>query len=402
MVSEGGQRPHRHQWGTGRPADGQEVGPARPTCAGVPSDEPREPLPASRGRCPVASPRHVRHWASAGPTVERGGLEVVAAVRRPRPQAHRTGAPGARPRRGRRRRCRPTPAAAGARSCAPRTGSGSTLSPIPSTRARPPRTQNGTSAPRRAANVGVGAPRPSAARRRRRPSRRRGPRPVGIALRDPDRRPSAHRAESAGHEVVGAGRHPWTRRAPPRTSSTIGDPAPGSNVERVGEVDRHHLGVEQVEPVGTHPGDAQRQRELGRCRDATSTPSGEPASAGPLASPTTGHSLPVTHYRSPPRVHAASLPHSSTLRFSARRAGVDAGGVERRRRGPRPPVTGAASCGGARSRPAPARTARRPPTTSGSTATLRGAARCAPATDSTAGRGTNTDAGTWPTTRAVA
>ncbi len=98
--------------------------------------------------------------------------------------------------------------------------------------------------------------------------------------------------------------------------------------------------------------------------------------------------------------HAASLPQSSTPRFSARASGSmpaaeNASGA----------TTPASDCRSILRRWAkPARTSsksRAAGTAAGSTATVaRRSIRTS--TDSTAGRGTNTDAGTRPTTRAVA
>ena len=43
-----------------------------------------------------------------------------------------------------------------------------------------------------------------------------------------------------------------------------GQPARLVDLEHVGQVERHHLGVELVVAVGPHPGHPQRHRELGR------------------------------------------------------------------------------------------------------------------------------------------
>ena len=129
---------------------------------------------------------------------------------------------------------------------------------MPVTRARPPTRQNGTSAPERAATPSRRS-RPSAARRRRRPSRRRARRPRGCACRSARRavRPTARRARA--HEVVVAGGHvgPGALERPRGRRRR-------SNVELVGQVERHHLGVDEVVAVGPHAGDPQRQRQLGR------------------------------------------------------------------------------------------------------------------------------------------
>ena len=135
-------------------------------------------------------------------------------------------------------------------------GSGSTTSPMPVTRARPPTRQNGTSAPSADGHVEVGRRRPSAARRRRRPTRRRARRRRGCACRRSTCavRPTARSARA--HEVVVVGGHVGAD-APHHQPVAVGEG------ERVGQVEAHHLGVDQVVAVGAHAGHPQRPRELG-------------------------------------------------------------------------------------------------------------------------------------------
>ena len=144
-------------------------------------------------------------------------------------------------------------------------GSGSTISPMPR-HAAPARRRGRTARRRRAGRRGRGRRRrPSAARRRRRPSRRRARRRGGSACR------SCTAARAPGERAA-----PWRTRfessvGTPSANgpSTVIDDRPPSAVDRqlVGQVERHHLGVDEVVAVVAHAGDAQRQRELGRRRD---------------------------------------------------------------------------------------------------------------------------------------
>ena len=213
----------------------------------------------------------------------------------------------------------------------------------------------GAEARRRAQVV---ARRPTAARRRRRPTRRRGRRRPGSACPGA-RAPCARRPPAPG--ARGCRRRAGTGSpGPPITSSS----SPSAKVELVGEVERDHLGVDEVVAVGAHAGDAQRQGQLG---------------AGALD------------------VHAASLPHAATSSSSAR-----ASGRRPQRRTPRPaPGRPASRRSILRRWPNPARTS--PNSRSGRRRTVAGSARRTIDTsaDSTLGWGTNTVAGTRPTTSAV-
>ena len=222
--------------------------------ARAPSTNHVAPLPASTG---------------AAPTGRRSGRASAAARARRR-------APPARGRWVRRRRGPPRSsharytagvltASGGMTSVTTRStwASGSTISPMPRTRARPPTRQNGMSAPSREARskpTPTSRSRTSAARRRHRSSRRRGRRRGGSACRGaPPTSPTwpASRRARATRLVPSSG-IPSAERA--RGVEAV--PA-GSQRDQVVQVEADHLGVDQVVAVVADTGDAQPQRELG-------------------------------------------------------------------------------------------------------------------------------------------
>ena len=157
-------------------------------------------------------------------------------------------------------------------------------------------------------------------------------------------RPTARSARR--DEVVVVGRHVGAA-APHHQPVAVGER------QRVGEVEAHHLGVDQVVAVGAHPGHPQRPGELG------------------------GRDHDVSHGRGPyvcARSTSGMRPRSGTdvgvsvdelvgeadpvgeLELLGAGLGADAGGGEvvDGRRGRR--ASGGASCGAGRSRPRPGRT----------------------------------------------
>ena len=160
---------------------------------------------------------------------------------------------------------------------------------MPDTRARPPRRQNGTSAPSLAASATSSLPaqrRTAAASADPPPS----PPPAGMRLTSRTCASAAHRPQGAQHQVVVAGgdarRQPRRRgHAGPQRGATGGrrrghgrrvGTRPGiddleapalAEGQLVGQVEAHHLGVEQVVTVGADAGHPQRERELGRRED---------------------------------------------------------------------------------------------------------------------------------------
>ena len=142
-----------------------------------------------------------------------------------------------------------------------RWGSGSTISPMPVTRARPPTRQNGMSAPSRdaASRSSRVVPKPahrSAAAASVDPPPR--PPPWGMrlsivtwALRPASRSALATRLESSSGMPDG--------ERPGRRQAGVG----GVDDEQVVEVEADHLGVDEVVAVGADAGDVQRSRQLG-------------------------------------------------------------------------------------------------------------------------------------------
>ena len=200
---------------------------------------------------------------------------------------------------------------------------------MPVTRARPPTRQNGTSAPERRATAGSSHAGPAqhrggvgrtAAEARRRP---------GCACRCARRRRRPTSGERPAHEVGVVVGH--TGGAAPRRSRGR---RRRLERERVGEVERDHLGVDQVVAVGAHAGDAQRERQLGRRSDDVHR--------GRRYRATAGQPAPVL-----------DVELLGACRRARRPRGANVGGRRRR------PASGAASCAADRSRRAPARTARR-------------------------------------------
>ena len=235
---------------------------------------------------------------------------------------------------------------------------------MPVTRARPPTRQNGTSAPSRGGDGGIvdAAHRSTAAASAEPPPR---PPPCGICLssvnrcRPPDERSARRR---------GSTRRAARRRRTARTPSSRRRRGRRSR-QRVGEVERHHLGVDQVVAVVAHADDAQ----------ATSV------------SLARSESAPITVTRPDRLGQRAPRGDVELLRARRRRR------CRRRRTAlasRRPAASGAASCAAGRTPCGRARTAGRVGRPGGSRRTISTSA------DSTFGRGTNTDAGTCPTIRA--
>ena len=248
-------------------------------------------------------------------------------------------------------------------------GSGSTTSPTPRTRARPPTRQKGTSAPSDAASAEVVAPGPA----QHGGGVGRAPAEAGAggdALVQPHVRPCARRRPAPGARGC---------RRPGGTPAAAGPGRPRARRRRtkrqlVGQVERHHLGVDAVVAVGPHAGDPQRQGELGRRQHA---PGSRPSRRRPPACPRPSHVQLLGPGLGPDR------------RRRRRRSG-------RPRAGQRAAQHLAAL---AEARPGPGRTAARgrPRRTAGV-----GRRSIATSTDSTLGWGRNTVAGTRPTTAAVA
>ena len=117
--------------------------PRRTTC---------EPDPANRGRSPVASPRRSRHSASRGSATSAAGSRSLpwSPAGPPRSSQARYTAGVEHPKGG----------VSSVRVIGTK-GLGSTTSPMPVTRARPPTRQKATSAPRRGGGHEVGVTRPS-------------------------------------------------------------------------------------------------------------------------------------------------------------------------------------------------------------------------------------------------
>ena len=200
---------------------------------------------------------------------------------------------------------------------APRRSPGPGPAPRPGRTARRPRGRR--PAPGRCS-------RPTAGRRRRRPNRRPGRRPGGIRLTSRTSRRPADGHQGPGHQVVRARRRRRRPRQPlgaRRPLEATVDRRPGRRAvdhQGVGQVEGDHLRLEQVVAVGPHPGDPQRQGELGRGASSTVPPSGRPT--GP-ACRLTGRPASWSGR------HQASRSHSARPSSSARAVGRDAGGLER-------------------------------------------------------------------------
>ena len=245
-------------------------------------------------------------------------------------------------------------------------GSGSTTSPMPRTRARPPRGR--TARRRRPTRPRRGRRRrPSAGRPPRRPSRRRGPRRPGCAC-PAARGPSAPTARSARRTRLSSP----AATGRPEPASTTSRPSPVGEGQLVGEVERHHLGVDEVVAVVPDAGDPQRQRQLRR-RD---------------------------HLRRPSETTASGAAGPSRRRRAPRpgRLGGDAGRLEGAV-GSTSPASERRSI--LRRWPNPARTSANSRSGSAPTAGRGRRRRCAPAPTPPAAAGRNTSGPTRPTTAAV-
>ena len=113
---------------------------------------------------------------------------------------------------------------------------------------------------------------PTAARRRRRRTRRPARRRRGCACAA-GRAPCGRRGAGPGDEVVVVGGHRQARGADDLEAVAVGEG------ELVGQVERDHLGIDQVVAVVSHAGDAQRHGELGQGRDGDRTRRGDPTQA---------------------------------------------------------------------------------------------------------------------------
>ena len=251
-----------------------------------------------------------------------------------------------------------------------RTAAARRTSPMPRTRARPPTRQNGTSAPSAAATARSSQPGPAqhgggVGRAAAEPAAG-GDALVDVHVRRCGRRRAAPGARGCRRRRHAGGDRPVDRRARRRRSI----------VERVGQVERDHLGVDQVVAVGAHAGDPQRQGQLGRA------PARRPVGHRRRASPARGQRAPVVD-----------------VELLGPGLGRDAGGLEALRASTSPASERRSIL---RRWPNPARTSANSASAVGRR--RRGTARRAMSTsaDSTFGRGRNTPAGTWPTTAAVA
>ena len=281
-----------------------------PRPARAPRPSPRRtrstPLPARRGGRPgELAPARSRHAARAGATDEGGHREVVLAGRRP---AHGARPRRARPRPDRRPPCRRRRAGPAARRPGARRPGGPRRSPRPRTRARPPtQAERHVGAEARPPPRGRAQPaqRSTAAASDEPPPR---PPPTGMRFSSRDVRPATDRRQGPATRFVGAGRR--AARSPRRPSTSRPSPG-GSMLELVGQVDRHHLGVELVEAVGpdARPRAATRVSLAGASRRA--------------GRPVTGRTR-------------ASSPQATTSSSSARAVGRHAGRLEGRRARPAP------------------------------------------------------------------
>ena len=133
---------------------------------------------------------------------------------------------------------------------------------MPVTRARPPTRQNGTSAPSPAASSRSSTPahRSTAAASAEPPP---SPPPAGMRLVSATWAARPTRGQRPAHEVVVVGRHAGHVDA---VALDTCRPSPAVKRQLVGQVERDHLGVDQVIAVGPAAGDPQRQRQLGRGR----------------------------------------------------------------------------------------------------------------------------------------
>ena len=130
--------------------------------------------------------------------------------------------------------------------------------------------------------------RPSAGSPRRRPSRRRGRRRWGSACRRGPA-PSGRRGEGPGDEVESSAGTP-AANGPDTVTVVAGAAVDG---QAVGEVERDHLGVDEVVAVVADADDAQRPRQLRRAlhdghRQSPSTPSRERAAPTAATSSSSG------------------------------------------------------------------------------------------------------------------
>ena len=158
-------------------------------------------------------------------------------------------------------------AAAGSRAspCGRRWGSGSTISPIPDTWARPPTRQNGMSAPSRPA-------RSSSDRLVPKPPHRSAvaasvdpppsPPPCGMRLSIVVTAARSGEVERPRDEVRAVGRDPVGERTD-RRQRRLGRWIARLERQQVVQFEAHHLGIDEVVAVVTHAGDVQRQRQLG-------------------------------------------------------------------------------------------------------------------------------------------
>ena len=209
-------------------------GPHDPAVAGERAlDEPRRAAAGQhRASRPVASPSRSRHSASRGLDRQRRRLEVVGAVAgRPAQLVPR---PVDRRRRAAERRREQR------EGRGPRTAAARRTSPMPRTRARPPTQAERHVGAERRRHVEVVDSRPTAGRRRRRPTRRRARRRPGCACAARTCAPSAARRAAPARTRLSSPAGDRQAVAGPTTSR----PSPSANVELVGEVERHHLGVD--------------------------------------------------------------------------------------------------------------------------------------------------------------
>ena len=183
-----------------------------------PSTNQVEPLPASLGSTPAASPSTSRHIGQPGLDGQGGARQVVAARSRRGPLVPGPVDP---------RRCPPRTAARSSRYSRRSKGRGVTRSPTPSTRARPPTQAERHVGAQPQGDLGVGAPGPAQHRGR-----------VGRAAAEPaaERDPlgHVHRRRPAGPRPPARGRPGSPRGAAVRRPSCPGAaatvmPAPPSS-----------------------------------------------------------------------------------------------------------------------------------------------------------------------------
>ena len=278
-------------------------------------------------------------------------------------------------------------------------GSGSTISPIPRTRARPPIMQNGMSAPSRLAAEPIGRCEAGP------PQRRRG---VGRSAAEPAavRDPLVDRARAA---LCPARRGRVRRGSCRRVGMPVGERTGRRERRRRSRVDREHvveleadhLGVDQVVAVVAHAGDAQRQRQLGRgpatssmrCQlgratasasrhqASTSSSSGRAVGATPAASNCSGVTRSASDRRSILRRWPKPVAHQWEQRSRVgRRAVVRRVDLDERRLDVRVAARTPSPARGRRSAPSPStppsRSRRRRPACAGRRRSARPTSRC--------------------------